>query len=75
DGGGINVLSVFIIILEVMRRIQAVQCLVDMPLPCSVFGLICGTGTGGIAAILLGKLRLPITTAIECYLEILRRRF
>ncbi|KAF8592974.1 FabD/lysophospholipase-like protein, partial [Ceratobasidium sp. AG-I] len=75
DGGGINVLSALIIILEVMRRLQVIQCLADIPLPCCVFDLICGTGTGGIAAILLGKLRLPVTTAIECYLEILRRGF
>ncbi|KAF8595697.1 FabD lysophospholipase-like protein, partial [Ceratobasidium sp. AG-I] len=75
DGGGINVLSALIIIYELMCRIQAIRGLLDIPLPCDFFDLICGTGTGGLVAILLGRLRLPITTAIECYVEILNKGF
>ncbi|KAF8596369.1 FabD/lysophospholipase-like protein [Ceratobasidium sp. AG-I] len=75
DGGGINVLSALIIVWEIMRRVQAIRSLVEMPLPCEIFDLIYGTGTGGLVAILLGRLRLPITDAIECYVDILNRGF
>ncbi|KAF8595353.1 FabD/lysophospholipase-like protein [Ceratobasidium sp. AG-I] len=75
DGGGINVLSALIIVWELMLRVQAIRNLADMPLPCDLFDLICGTGTGGLVAVLLGRLRLPILTAIECYVEILDRGF
>ncbi|KAF8603736.1 FabD/lysophospholipase-like protein [Ceratobasidium sp. AG-I] len=75
DGGGINVLSALIIVWELMLRVQAIWNLADMPLPCDLFDLICGTGTGGLVAVLLGRLRLPIVAAIECYVEILNRGF
>ncbi|KAF8593259.1 FabD/lysophospholipase-like protein, partial [Ceratobasidium sp. AG-I] len=58
-----------------MLRVKAIRNLPDMPLPCDLFDLICGTGTGGLVAVLLGRLRLPIITAIECYVEILNRGF
>jgi patatin-like phospholipase/acyl hydrolase len=47
DGGGISVLSALIIVWELMCRIQAIHQLADLPLPCDIFDLICGTGTGG----------------------------
>lgn len=47
DGGGINVLAALIIVSEIMRRIQVAQGLADLPHPCDIFDLICGTGTGG----------------------------
>ncbi|KAG8713433.1 hypothetical protein FRC11_012167 [Ceratobasidium sp. 423] len=46
-----------------------------MPKPCQHFDLMGGTGTGGLLAILLGKLRLPIDEAIRCYLDIMSRVF
>ncbi|KAF8600373.1 FabD/lysophospholipase-like protein [Ceratobasidium sp. AG-I] len=75
DGGWINVLSALIIVSEIMHRLQDILRLSEPPLPCDMFDLICGTGTGGLVAILLGRLRLPISTAIECYVEILRKGF
>ncbi|KAF8600376.1 FabD/lysophospholipase-like protein, partial [Ceratobasidium sp. AG-I] len=75
DGGGINVLSALIIVWELMLRVQAIWNMADMPLPCDLFDLICGTGTGGLVAVLLGRLRLPIIAAIKCYVEILNRGF
>ncbi|KAF8598137.1 FabD/lysophospholipase-like protein [Ceratobasidium sp. AG-I] len=75
DGGGINVLSALIIVSEIMHRLQDILGLSEPPLPCDIFDLICGTGTGGLVAILLGRLRLPISTAIECYVEILQKGF
>lgn len=39
----------------------------DLPLPCDYFDLIGGTSTGGIIAILLGRLRLDIRECISIY--------
>ncbi|KAF8596373.1 FabD/lysophospholipase-like protein [Ceratobasidium sp. AG-I] len=58
-----------------MRAIQAANRLAEVPRPCAWFHLIVGTGTGGLVAILLGRLGLTIDQAIDCYVEILRRAF
>lgn len=42
----------------------------EPPKPSDVFDLICGTSTGGIIAILLGRLGLSCKTAIEVYKEL-----
>lgn len=42
----------------------------EPPKPCQVFDLICATSTGGIIAILLGRLGLSCKTAIEVYTEL-----
>jgi len=39
-------------------------------LPCEVFDLICGTSTGGIIAILLGRMGLDCPTAINIYKDL-----
>ena len=39
-------------------------------LPCQVFDLICGASTGGILAILLGRLGLDCLTAISICKEL-----
>lgn len=41
-----------------------------IPAPCEVFDLICGTSTGGLIAILLGRLGLDCMTAISVYREL-----
>ncbi|KAG6373271.1 acyl transferase/acyl hydrolase/lysophospholipase [Boletus reticuloceps] len=46
-----------------------------VPPPCQVFDLICGTSTGGIIAILLGRLGLDCSTAISVYKELGPRVF
>ena len=40
------------------------------PKPCQIFDLICGTSTGGLIAILLGRFGLSCGEAIEVYREI-----
>lgn len=42
----------------------------EPPKPSEVFDLICGTSTGGIIAILLGRLELSCKTAIEVHREL-----
>ena len=40
------------------------------PLACNIFDLICGTGTGGLIAIMLGRLRMSMDNAIKEYLDL-----
>jgi len=40
------------------------------PAPCEVFDLICGVSSGGIIAILLGRLGLTCQDALKTYLEL-----
>lgn len=47
----------------------------EIPRPCDHFDMIGGTGTGGICAILLGRLRLDVETALEIYVEMTKKIF
>ena len=47
----------------------------QIPKPCDHFDLIAGTGTGGLIAIMLGRLRLDIETCKEVYVRMTRRVF
>ncbi|MCJ1378166.1 hypothetical protein MMC17_001262 [Xylographa soralifera] len=75
DGGGIRGLSELIIIEEIMYRIQGREQLEEVPLPADYFDLIGGTSTGGIIAILLGRLRLSAAQAIKAYETLARKVF
>jgi hypothetical protein len=46
-----------------------------VPSPCQIFDLICGTSTGGVIAILLGRLGLDCSTATSIYKELGPRVF
>ena len=45
------------------------------PKPCEVFDLIAGTSTGGLIAIMLGRLRMTVKEAIDAYLALSRNVF
>jgi hypothetical protein len=47
----------------------------QIPKPCEHFDLICGTGTGGLIAIMLGRLRLDLETCKEVYVRMTRKVF
>jgi hypothetical protein len=47
----------------------------EIPKPCDHFDLIAGTGTGGLIAIMLGRLRLDLETCKEVYVEMTKRVF
>lgn len=69
DGGGFRGLACLIILKHVM------EMLLDdeddpTPAPCEVFDLICGTSTGGLIAILLGRLGLDCENAIAIYKDL-----
>ncbi|CAE6386510.1 unnamed protein product, partial [Rhizoctonia solani] len=74
DGGGVRGLSSLIILQEIMRRIEAAQGR-DNVHPYEHFDVIAGTGTGGISACMLGRLRMPIDKAIEMYAKLVEEVF
>ncbi|KAL1761367.1 acyl transferase/acyl hydrolase/lysophospholipase [Schizophyllum commune] len=75
DDGGIRGLSMLLLLRKILHRIQQISCLQALPLPCEYFDIIAGSGTGGLIAILLGRLRLSIEHAIECYTRIVNHVF
>lgn len=80
DGGGVRGYSMLILLQELMYRTY-VECegkaprRDQIPKPCDHFDLIAGTGTGGLIAIMLGRLRLDIETCKEVYVRMTRRVF
>ncbi|RDB19650.1 Phospholipase A I [Hypsizygus marmoreus] len=68
DGGGFRGLGSLIVIDSIMKTVASRS---RKPLlPCEVFDLICGTSTGGLIAILLGRLGLDCATAIQIYKDL-----
>src|SRR5436189_6140485 len=64
DGGGVKVISSLYMLKELMAQVKR-QNRVDHPneplsalRPCDVFDLICGTSTGGLIALMLGRLEM-----------------
>lgn len=50
-----------------MERIAKAEGLDDVPKPCDYFDLIGGTSTGGIIAIMLGRLSMTVNDCIRAY--------
>ncbi|KAI9781121.1 MAG: hypothetical protein M1816_002479 [Peltula sp. TS41687] len=80
DGGGVRGYSMLILLQELMYRtfveIEGKAPRRDqIPKPCDHFDLIAGTGTGGLIAIMLGRLRLDVETCKDVYVRMTRRVF
>ena len=63
DGGGIRGISSLYILKDLMAQIEEQRATIQPPptarlRPCDVFDLICGTSTGGLIAIMLGRLQM-----------------
>jgi patatin-like phospholipase/acyl hydrolase len=58
-----------------MRKIQKEKNLDEPPKPCEIFDLICGTSTGGIIALMLGRLQMTVEKAIDVYCNVSGRVF
>jgi patatin-like phospholipase/acyl hydrolase len=58
DGGGVKGISSLCMLQEIMRKAKDLKGSEDgNPLkPCDYFDLICGTSTGGLIALMLGRL-------------------
>ncbi|KAK0431699.1 FabD/lysophospholipase-like protein [Armillaria borealis] len=70
DGGGIRGVSELFILDEIMKRIQLRINLPNTPKPCEYFDLIGGTSTGGLIAIMLGRLKMSTEDALQSYNKI-----
>ncbi|XDG01449.1 hypothetical protein ABKA04_001064 [Annulohypoxylon sp. FPYF3050] len=67
DGGGIRGKSSLLILENIMEGVRDAQNLGHVPKPCDFFDLIGGTSTGGIIAIMLGRLGMTIHECIQVY--------
>jgi len=63
-GGGVRGLSSLLILREIMEEIQHRSSVECTPLPCQYFDLIGGTSTGGLIAIMLGRLRMVLSSMV-----------
>ncbi|KAF2083634.1 FabD/lysophospholipase-like protein [Saccharata proteae CBS 121410] len=75
DGGGVRGLSSLMVLEDLMENIMLEEKRLkkrasndNTPLkPCDYFDIIGGTSTGGIIAVLLGRLRLDVRSCIKIY--------
>ncbi|KXH49099.1 hypothetical protein CSIM01_09230 [Colletotrichum simmondsii] len=67
DGGGIRGISELVILHEIMKRLQKVAGLRELPKPQDYFHLMGGTSTGGLIAIMLGRMGMSTEEAINAY--------
>ncbi|KAF4222147.1 hypothetical protein CNMCM5878_006742 [Aspergillus fumigatiaffinis] len=72
DGGGVRGLSTLFILKTIMDRLNRERCDAKLPSvkPCQVFDLIGGTSTGGLIAIMLGRLEMDVDECISAYIEL-----
>ncbi|KAJ6030963.1 tetratricopeptide repeat domain-containing protein [Penicillium canescens] len=75
DGGGVRGLSSLLILRRIMYNIQPTDDLYRIIKPYDVFDMICGTSTGGLIAIMLGRLRMGIQETIDAYLSLAKDVF
>ncbi|KAH6619705.1 hypothetical protein B0J18DRAFT_252058 [Chaetomium sp. MPI-SDFR-AT-0129] len=67
DDGGVRGVVPLLILHELMVQIQLCYDLKKTPKPCEYFHMIGGTGTGGLIAIMLGRLRMSTEEALQEY--------
>ena len=73
--------SMLIILRELMHRVyvetegKPPDGQTGTPKPCDYFDLIGGTGTGGLIAIMLGRLRMDLETCMDVYVKMTRKVF
>ncbi|KAJ1329894.1 cGAMP-activated phospholipase [Microdochium nivale] len=75
DGGGIRGISSLLILEDVMAKIREAEQLDHVPRPCDRFDLIGGTSTGGIIAIMLGRLGMTVDECIRAYKNLAQHAF
>ena len=71
DGGGVRGLSSLMILQNLMSAIDPDS----PPKPCDYFDMIAGTSTGGLIAIMLGRLRMTVDECISAYISLADKVF
>ncbi|KAF2816881.1 FabD/lysophospholipase-like protein [Mytilinidion resinicola] len=71
DGGGVRGLST----LQILKQLMAVVDPESPPKPCDYFDMIGGTSTGGLLAIMLGRLQMTVDECIDAYVSLSDRVF
>ncbi|KAJ7860847.1 hypothetical protein B0H14DRAFT_558180 [Mycena olivaceomarginata] len=75
DGGGIRGLSMLLILEHLMYKLKVTEDLPEIPHPCNYFDLIGGTSTGGLIALMLGRLRMSVKDSMEAYGQLAKEVF
>ncbi|KAL9617923.1 MAG: hypothetical protein Q9160_007289 [Pyrenula sp. 1 TL-2023] len=77
DGGGVRGLSTLYILKNLMTRLnrERQQKGLSVVKPCEVFDLIGGTSTGGLIAIMLGRLDMDVNECISAYNRLMESVF
>ncbi|KAI9753723.1 MAG: hypothetical protein M4579_005014, partial [Chaenotheca gracillima] len=77
DGGGVRGLSSLYILKGLMARLNHERKIANLqPVkPCEVFDLIGGTSTGGLIAVMLGRLEMDVDECITAYSELMEMIF
>ncbi|CUA73013.1 Phospholipase A I [Rhizoctonia solani] len=75
DGGGVRGLSSLLILREFLARLEKEQGATKPIVPAEYFDLIVGTSTGGIIALMLGRLRMDVHEAIDVYKDLSKKVF
>lgn len=77
DGGGVKGLFSVLILEALMEAVRQIDTpnVPDLPKPCDYFDLICGTSTGGLMAIMLGRLRMDTQVCKRAYCDMSREIF
>ncbi|KAH8911269.1 hypothetical protein BR93DRAFT_965075 [Coniochaeta sp. PMI_546] len=77
DGGGIRGLSALLLLEQLMDASNEHRRKMNLiPLrPCEMFDMIGGTSTGGLIAIMLGRLKMSISDCKEAYLKFSEQAF
>lgn len=77
DGGGVKGLFSVLILEALMEAVRQIDTpnVPDLPKPCDYFDLICGTSTGGLMAIMLGRLRMNTQVCKRAYCDMSRDIF
>ncbi|KAK6499801.1 hypothetical protein TWF481_010158 [Arthrobotrys musiformis] len=80
DGGGVKGYSSLLLLQEVMYRLFVElngrpPQMHEIPLPCDHFDMIAGVGTGGLIALMLGRLRMDIESCKEHWVKMAKRVF
>jgi patatin-like phospholipase/acyl hydrolase len=75
DGGGVRGISSLLILQHLMEEVQKAEGLDHVPRPCDRFDFIGGTSTGGIIAIMLGRLGMTVDECIQEYRDVAQKAF